>query len=852
MIKRYFETGAWLRWRALRALLSVAVLCCGVLAFGSASAFGAYRLVGSFGEAGPGAGQFEEPAGMAVESSTGDVFVNAGVVLNDVQTVTPPSSGTFTLAWEGLIGEHKAIKTGAQGTGSLKAGSEKVTVTGVTGTPLKGEAIEGGSIPSLTTIETVTEVTVGEYKLELSAAPTATEAGVTLKVAIPYNAAAELVKEAVGAAEGDSSAFVTGGGGAPFVVEFAGARAEQKIETLGCEPLLTCTVVNAQAKNTRRVEKWEDVGGTYTEVGMITASGSGAPAPFQATEREPGTFIGGVAVDNDPTGGYTGDVYVAAGGEDVDQFEPEAGHPNKYKYVKQFEVGSGNTLMTLAVSPENGDVYATNGPTFVEYEPNGHQVVEQNNVGSFQRIEGLAVSGSFVYVAKEQYKDREKEEYEDVDRLLRYKQSPTSPYDLEEETVITEVLGPAGFDGVTVDPASGGDVFLLSGKAAAAHVEVFGASEIAPSPPIEEFSAGHIGESIGIAYSPFNEDVYVSDLTNSNVHAFHVKVELPKFKLIVAESTEGEVVGSEGATGINCGTGAGCKAEIEETEPVALVAKGKTGFKFEEWTEGPCVGAKAKESECKFSMPSAETKVAAKYGIVTTSPLTVFITGKGTVKSSVPNLVCLGEECTQQAKGTVTLTGEPDPGYILAGWIGCKKASGTTCTVEMTQAREVTAVFLAEGKTGSTGGNGKEGEGGLEGGIGEEGLPGKAGAQGERGAAGASGATGSAGAQGPPGPAGKEGPAGKVELVTCKKVGKKQECTTKTVSGTVKFTTRSARATLSRHGVVFAAGAASESRGRLGLRLISLRKLRPGRYTLTLISGAGRRERIHSEAFTLG
>ena len=130
-----------------------------------------------------------------------------------------------------------------------------------------------------------------------------------LKVAIPFNAEAEVVQEAVLAAEGDSSARVTGGGGSPFVVESAEARAEQEIETLGCEPLLTCTGVNAQAKNTRRVEKWEDVGGTYTEVGTITASGSGAPGPFQTTNGG----AGGVAVDNDPTSGYTGDVYVAVG-----------------------------------------------------------------------------------------------------------------------------------------------------------------------------------------------------------------------------------------------------------------------------------------------------------------------------------------------------------------------------------------------------------------------------------------------------------------------------------------------------------------------------------------------------------
>ncbi len=90
--------------------------------------------------------------------------------------------------------------------------------------------------------------------------------------------------------------------------------------------------------------------------------------------------------------------------------------------------------------------------------------------------------------------------------------------------------------------------------------------------------------------------------------------------------------------------------------------------------------------------------------------------------------------------------------------------------------------------------------------------------------------------------------------MTCKKAGKKRKCTTKLVSGTVKFTATgsSAHATLSRHGAVYAAGTESSTSGGMSLRLTPLRKLRPGRYTLTLISsGAGKHETIRSESFTL-
>jgi uncharacterized repeat protein (TIGR02543 family) len=402
-------------------------------------------------------------------------------------------------------------------------------------------------------------------------------------------------------------------------------------------------------------------------------------------------------------------------------------------------------------------------------------------------------------------------------------------------------------------------------------------------------------EPFSLAVAPDGE-LYVGDTQNKVVDIFSsdVKVVLPKFELTVAESTEGEVVGSEGATGINCGTGAACKVKVEEGELVTLTStKFQTGFTFEKWTATKSLCQTA--NPCTFTMPGENVNVAAKYEVFTKHPLTVRVTGKGEVNDGkvIDECTSSGGTCTEEAEGKVTLTAKAPPGSgsVFAGWIGeCQKETPTECEVDVTAATKVTAVFLQEGVQGKNGEspvikslppgdahcpaggfeivfqlnteylcNGEEGKIGVEGGIGEEGLPGKMGVQGvqgERGAAGASGATGLAGAQGAPGPAGpagKEGPAGKVELVTCKKVGKQQKCTTKTVSGTVKFTTSSARATLSRHGIVFAAGTArAGSHGNMSLRLTSLRGLRPGKYTLTLISGAGRHERIHSEAFTLG
>jgi hypothetical protein len=93
--------------------------------------------------------------------------------------------------------------------------------------------------------------------------------------------------------------------------------------------------------------------------------------------------------------------------------------------------------------------------------------------------------------------------------------------------------------------------------------------------------------------------------------------------------------------------------------------------------------------------------------------------------------------------------------------------------------------------------------------------------------------------------------------VTCKTVKKNgksvRDCTTKLVSGTASFTTAGTfrHATLSRKGVVYAAGVARAAHGRMALRLAAVRRLRPGRYTLTLILGRGRHETRQTEPFTL-
>lgn len=72
--------------------------------------------------------------------------------------------------------------------------------------------------------------------------------------------------------------------------------------------------------------------------------------------------------------------------------------------------------------------------------------------------------------------------------------------------------------------------------------------------------------------------------------------------------------------------------------------------------------------------------------------------------------------------------------------------------------------------------------------------------------------------------------------MTCTKKGGKQTCTTKLVTGPVKFTTAAAarKATLSRHGKVFAIGSVRKVNGHIEFLSSDPRTLPRGRYTLTI------------------
>ena len=299
--------------------------------------------------------------------------------------------------------------------------------------------------------------------------------------------------------------------------------------------------------------------------------------------------------------------------------------------------------------------------------------------------------------------------------------------------------------------------------------------------------------------------------------------------------TEVPEVEGAGADGIDRATNTGYVAiHGRVVEGFAMPTPVRTGGEFGAGTFSEKIEDVAvnERTGAIYVSDAGKERVFVFQGAPARFPLTVFVTGQGEVTSTPVGLACSTAECTHEFEGEVTLTAKAAVGDEFAGWVGCEPISATTCKVDRTATTEVTAVFMKAGREGETG---KEGPAGNEG---RAGATGPAGPQGEK---------GPAGAQGP------AGPAGKVELVRCRTVKGKQHCTAKLVTGTVRFTTAvaSAQATLSRRGVVYAAGTARLERGRMSLWLLPVRRLRAGRYTLTLIGGAGKHKRISTESFTL-
>jgi hypothetical protein len=273
----------------------------------------------------------------------------------------------------------------------------------------------------------------------------------------------------------------------------------------------------------KRVEKFNPAGTTVES----EITGAGTPSP--EFNQEPL----GVAVDNSG-GSYKDDVYVAVSDEPsgefaVDRFKPKSGKPNEYEYECQFtgpERGCFKEPATEAPAgakfaegqgvaiDSSGNAYIAAGHGVYEFEADGASLAPSAGapLHEFSLFTvGVAVSGNDVYVITL----GSGFEFE----LVKLVVNPTT-HAVEEEAVLDTEAARA----VTVDP--GGNVYVVNEEAAGkSHVAEYASTATAGATPVEEFGAGEIDGSHGLAYSAQgNGKMYITEAANNDVHIFERNV----------------------------------------------------------------------------------------------------------------------------------------------------------------------------------------------------------------------------------------------------------------------------------------------------------------------------------------
>ncbi len=229
----------------------------------------------------------------------------------------------------------------------------------------------------------------------------------------------------------------------------------------------------------------------FTPEGTVPSAFTGSEAPC----KEFGGLDEGLAVDNstetsDPS---RGEVYVAANGDGaVDKFDASG------KCAGEITI---NEPRGVAVDLK-GNVYITSEGKVHEFDDEGKPLatIEATDVKSGASGVAVNATGSELYVVNP---------YENIVKLKL-----EAGGKVESESV----LDPDKSTAVAVD--SEGNVYVFdtqnSKEEEEPHVAVFNSSGALTG----EFGAGEILSSHGLAYSPFNEHVYVADYGKNEVHVF--------------------------------------------------------------------------------------------------------------------------------------------------------------------------------------------------------------------------------------------------------------------------------------------------------------------------------------------
>ncbi len=160
-----------------------------------------------------------------------------------------------------------------------------------------------------------------------------------------------------------------------------------------------------------------------------------------------------------------------------------------------------------------------------------------------------------------------------------------------------------------------------------------------------------------------------------------------KFNLSVTLAGAGSGMVTSNPSGINCG--ATCSDQFDQNTVVALTATPAAGALFAGWS-GACTGTGA----CSLTMSSDQSVTATFVPSQFTLSVAKPGTGAGSVISRPAGINC-GATCSSAfANGaSVTLKALPAAGSAFLGWTGPCQVQGNICTLTMSAAITVGAVF---------------------------------------------------------------------------------------------------------------------------------------------------------------
>jgi Divergent InlB B-repeat domain len=143
--------------------------------------------------------------------------------------------------------------------------------------------------------------------------------------------------------------------------------------------------------------------------------------------------------------------------------------------------------------------------------------------------------------------------------------------------------------------------------------------------------------------------------------------------------------------GIACGSA--CNATFAIDTVVTLTAAAPAEQQFSAWS-GACSGAVA-TCTVRMSEQRAVTATFAAASDGTAYPLSVVVSGNGTVTSQPSGVDCAGTCLADFAAGTVvTLTAVPASGQAFSSWGGACSGSTAICSLSLGAAQAVTAAFI--------------------------------------------------------------------------------------------------------------------------------------------------------------